>query len=266
MASPIVTKLEQNYRYATGATGGYASELYEVKYVDPLQALEDQATTAGLPKDYAPHPLNPNLQVRERVIELVIDNQTTIVRVDYRPASFDVGVIQSISESTEVRPLRLIWGSNGQLTSPEGGDATSGGWVLRGGPGDENMVVKLYTTVRRYSVLAGGSVDQVSNAIIGNKGRWYKIGSYPNERIFVFVDGKLRRLKDGRVYAEYFFETHPGFAAIPAGTYPGQIEDIPECPPAGMVFTRLNFNTGPEYAVKTVLQLYKPGLPLPGFS
>lgn len=264
MASPIVTKLEQNYRYATGATGGYATELYEVKYVDPLQALEDQATTAGLPKDYDPHPLNPNLQVRERVIELVIDNQTTIVRVDYRPASFDVGVIQSISESTDVRQLKLIWTANA-LTSPEGGSASSG-WILRGGYGDEGMSIKLYTTVRRYSVLAGGSVDQVSNAIIGNKGRWYKIGSYPNERIFVFVDGKLRRLKDGRVYAEYMFETHPGFEAIPAGTYPGQLLDVPACPPSGMVFTNLTFSSGPQYNVKTVLQLYKQGLPLPGFS
>lgn len=264
MASPIVTKLEQNYRYATGATGGYATELYEVKYVDPLQALEDQATAAGLPKDYQPHPLNPDLQVRERVIELVIDNQTTIVRVDYRPASFDIGVIQSISESTEVRNLKLIWTSN-SITSPDGGNASTG-WILRGGDYDRDMAVKLFTTIRRYSVLAGGDVNQVSNAIIGNKGRWYKIGSYPNERIFVFVDGKLRRLKDGRVYAEYMFETHNGFDLIPAGTYPGQILDVPACPPAGMVFTDLTFSSGPRYTVKTVLQMYKPGLPLPGFS
>lgn len=264
MASPIVTKLEQNYRYATGATGGYASELYEVKNLDPLQALEDPATAAGLPKDYQPHPLNPNLQVRERVIELVIDNQTSIVRVDYRPASFDVGVIQSISEATEVRNLKLIWSVNA-ITSPEGGSA-SNGWLLRGGQGDESMAVKLYVTKRQYSVLAGGDVDIVSNAIIGNKGRWYKIGSYPNERIFVFVDGKLRRLKDGRVYAEYVFETHDGFQSIPAGTYPNQVLAVPECPKAGMVFTQLTFESGPQYTVKTVLQLYKPGLPLPGFS
>jgi hypothetical protein len=61
-----------------------------VKGVDSMMAISDNAI--GLPKVYDPHPINTNLQVRERIIETIIDPEPLIVRIDYRQTTFDIGI------------------------------------------------------------------------------------------------------------------------------------------------------------------------------
>lgn len=258
MANPSAQRIETGYRHAIGTTGGYATEIWEVKGVDPMFANGDQGVAAGLPNYNQPHPTDSNLIVRERVIEQVIDTQVTWVRVDYRPASFDIGTqYGSVSRTVEPLNLRLIWT---RITSPG-----NTGWWLRGGVGDEQTVVKLWQTERRVTVYAGGDQDFVDYMIESNKGKFYKLGSSPYDRIYVLSDGTSRRARDGRVVAEYSFLTHQGFEAIPANTYPGQTITIPACPPTGMVFTKIDNPLAlPSFEVRTVQQLYKGGKGLPG--
>lgn len=258
MASPTATRIETGYRHALGTTGGYATEIWEVKGIDPMLANGDLAVAAGLPNRGQPHPTDSSLIVRERIIEQVIDTQVTWVRVDYRPASFDIGTLYgSVSRTVEALKLRLIW-TRVTLTGNQG-------WILRGGKGDEQSVVPLWQTARQMTVYAGGDQDYVDYAIEVNKGAWYKLGSSPYDRLYILSDGSTRKSRDGRVVAEYTFLTHQGFDAIPANTYPNQTVSIPACPPAGMVFTYLdNPLAPPTFTVKTAQQLYKQGKALPG--
>ena len=223
-----------------------------------MLANGDLAVAAGLPNYNQPHPTDSRLTARERVIEQIIDTQVTWVRVDYRPASFDIGTIYgSVSRTVEPLDLRLIW-TRVTLTGNQG-------WVLRGGKGDEQSVIKVWQTARQMTVYAGGDQDFVDYAIESNKGAWYKLGSSPYDRLYILSDGSTRKGRDGRVIAEYTFLTHQGFDAIPAGTYQNQSVSIPECPPAGMVFTYLNSPLAePIFTVKTAQQLYKQGKGLPG--
>lgn len=258
MASPTATRIENGYRHAIGTTGGYATEIWEVKGIDPMVANGDQGVAAGLPNYNQSHPVDSNLVVRERIIEQVIDNLTTWVRVDYRPASFDIGTIYgSVSRTVEPLNLRLIWT---RVTLPG-----NEGWILRGGKGDEQSVVKLWQTAREMTVYAGGDQDFVDYCIEINKGKLYKLGSNPYDRLYVLSDGSSRRQRDGRVIATYTFLTHQGFSAIPTGTYPNQTVAIPACPPCGMVFTYIeNPLSLPSFSVKTAQQLYASGKDLPG--
>jgi hypothetical protein len=258
MANPSAQRIETGYRHARGTTGGYATEIWEVKGIDPMLANGDQAVAAGLPNYFQPHPTDSKLIVRERTIEQVIDTQVTWVRVDYRPASFDIGTqYGSVSRTVEPLKLRLIWT---RITSPG-----NNGWWLRGGNGDEQTVVKLWQTARLMTVYAGGDQDFVDYCIEINKGKWYKLGSSPYDRLYVLSDGSTRKARDGRVVAEYTFLTHQGFEPIPSGTYPGQSVSIPACPPAGMIFTKIdNPLTPPLFEVRTAQQLYDKGKELPG--
>jgi len=258
MGSPTATRIETGYRHAIGTTGGYATEIWEVKGVDPMFAHGSQGVAAGLPNYNQPHPADANLIVRERTVEQVIDTQVTWVRVDYRPASFDIGTVYgSTTRVVEPLKLRLIWT---RVTLPG-----NEGWVLRGGKGDEQSVIQLWQTSRQTTVYAGGDQDFVDYCIEINKGKLYKLGSNPYDRLYVLSNGATRKSRDGRVVAEYTFLTHQGFEAIPSGTYPGQSVAIPACPPAGMVFTYIdNPLSLPTFTVKTAQQLYKFGKDLPG--
>ena len=245
-------RIETSYRYADGVTGGHASELWLVKGVDSMMAIGGQSV--GLPKVGDPHPINPSLLVRERTIETIIDPQTTTVRVDYRQASFDLGMIYSTSQSfDEPTRLHLIYlrddtpGVNGII-----GPMKGAGWD-----------VLLYTSTRKYTVNAGGSVDAAMTAIIDNRGRWYELGAWIDVP-FILIDGQVRQLKNGQVIAEYSFQTHRGFPAIPLDSYPNQAAAVPACPPAGMVSTYLDSNNQPRYIVQTLRQRALMGKALPG--
>ena len=258
MANPTAQRIETGYRHAIGTTGGYATEIWEVKGIDPQLANGDQAVAAGLPNYNQPHPADNKLIVRERTIEQVIDTQVTWVRVDYRPASFDIGTqYGAVSRTVEPLNLRLIWS---RIT-----ETGNNGWILRGGKGDEQSVVKVWQTARQMTVYAGADQDFVDYCIEINKGHWYKLGSNPYDRLYVLSDGSSRKGRDGRVIAEYTFLTHQGFDAIPVNTYPGQSVSIPACPPVGMVFTKIdNPLELPTFEVRTAQQLYQPGKDLPG--
>ena len=249
---PVTTeRIETSYRYADGVTGGYASELWLVKGVDSMMAISDLAV--GLPKVYDPHPVNPALQVRERIIETIIDPQTTIVRIDYRQSTFDIGTIYATSQVLD-EPTRL------HLIYTRDNIAGSNGLTLRkGGVWD----VLLYTSTRKYTVNAGGSLDAVMMAIINNRGRWYELGAWIDVP-FILIDGQARQLKNGQVVAEYSFQTHRGFAAIPLDTYPDQAVAVPACPPAGMISTYLKDGSEPQYVVRTLRQRALMGTALPG--
>lgn len=260
MASPTATRIETGYRHAIGTTGGYATEIWEVKGIDPMFAHGSQGVAAGLPNYNQPHPADANLIVRERTVEQVIDTQVTWVRVDYRPASFDIGTIYgSVSRTVEPLKLRLIWT---RMTLPG-----NQGWLLRGGQGDEQSVVQLWQTAREMTVYAGGDQDFADYSIETNKGKLYKLGSSPYDRLYVLSDGSTRKNRDGRVIAQYTFLTHQGFEAISANTYPYQTVTIPACPPCGMVFTYLDNPLAiPNFTVKTAQQLYEFGKGLPGLQ
>ena len=250
---PVTTeRIETSYRYADGVTGGYASELWLVKGVDSMMAISDAAV--GLPKVYDPHPVNPALQVRERIIETIIDPQTTIVRIDYRQSTFDIGTIYATSQVLdEPTRLHLIYlrdntpGVEG-IVGPKKGD----GWD-----------VLLYTSTRKYTVNAGGSLDAVMTAIINNRGRWYELGAWIDVP-FILIDGQARQLKNGQVIAEYSFQTHRGFESIPLGRYRDQAVAVPACPAGGMVLTYLDSNNEPQYIVQTLRQRALKGTALPG--
>lgn len=258
MAGEIIAeRLEHSYRYCDGVTGGYASEIWEVRGVDPMLATGDDAISAGLPKRLQEHPTNPFLTVRERTVVLVIDRLKCWVQVDYRPVSFDVGTMYgSVSKSLEPLSLRLIWS---RIQSPG-----NEGWVLRGGVGDEQSTIKVWRSLRRYTVYAGGDQNMVDDAIEKNKGKAYRFGSVPYDRPYILFDGETRRNKDGRVFADYTFLTTGGFEAIPAGTYQGQDLSIPKIRPLDMIYTRQEGHNDPEFLVKEAIHIYLIGNDLPG--
>lgn len=250
-------RLEQGFRLCDGATGGYASELWEVRGVQPMQVLGDEGLAAGLPKLFQEHPATPKLIVRERSVALIIDNNTCWVQIDYRPATFDLGnLLSSVSRSLDSIDLRLIW-----TRSTLAGNT---GWVLRGGEGDTQSVIKLWRSARVFTVNAGGDQDALDILISNNKGKAYTFGTRPNDRKYILIDGASRKNKNGNVVAEYVFATHNGFPAIPQGTYQGQDVAIPACPPLGMVFTQQTGTSSPEFSVKEAIALYLIGTPLPG--
>jgi hypothetical protein len=250
---PVTTeRIEASYRYADGVTGGYAQELWLVKGVDSLQAISDFAV--GLPRVGEPHSVNSLLRVRERIIETIVDPQTTIVRIDYRQASFDIGTIYSTSESfSEPEPLHLIW----ILEEATDSEAYT---LMKGGQWD----VFIYPTIRRYTVNAGGDLDAVMAAIINNKNKRYLFSFFGTP--FTLINGQVRKLKNGQVIADYFFKTHNGFASIPLGTFPNMYSAVPACPPGGMVFTSKAQvqSGGGAYTIKTANELYQVGTALPG--
>jgi len=250
---PVTTeRIEASYRYADGVTGGYAQELWLVKGVDSLQAISDSAV--GLPRIGDSHPVNSLLKARERIIETIVDPQTTIVRIDYRQASFDIGNIYSTSESFgEPEPLHLIW------IKDETADSRAY-TLMKGGQWD----VFIYPTIRRYTVNAGGDLDAVMAAIINNKNKRYLFSFFGTP--FRLVNGEVKKLKNGQVIADYFFKTHNGFASIPQGAFPNMYSSVPACPPGGMVFTSKAQvqSGGSAYTVKTATDLYQAGTSLPG--
>lgn len=254
------TRIEQGYRFADSAIGGYCSELWEVSGIDAFDAIGSDAVAAGLPDRFAPHPKNPALIVRERIIDQVIDNRTTFVRVEYRPASYDVGTVYGVQDNPSVAvPLRLIWTR----------DNTPGanGWKLRGDPDREPaLTVTLWKTYRTITTYTGGDIDSTTEAIVHNKGNAYILGSAPYDRLYVLAGGYTRKMKDGRVVADYSFYTHNGFKAIPAGTYQGQDVAIPELLPMASISTYQEGTNTPTFSTKTILQITKMGMPLPGIA
>lgn len=262
---PSAERIENSYRFADGVTGGYASESWLVKGVDNTRALSGEVTQ--LPKVNDPHPLAPGLIVRERIIETIIDKQTTLVRVDYRPASFDIGTLYSTSSefAKEVR-LRLLW--------TEDNIAGSRGLTLRGGKDEPQFDFVLFPTTRKFTVRAGGDINDVMNRIIRNKNHYYtslEIPIGPNDPPYLFVDGNVRQLKNGQVIAEYTFWTHYGLrgpaanGSFPLGTYPNQAFAIPFVPPMASIYTTKDMvESGFPYLVKSVQELYPRGKELTG--
>jgi hypothetical protein len=250
-------RLEQGFRLCDGTTGGYASELWEVRGASPLEVLGDAGIALGLPKPLQEHPASPKLLVRERSVALIIDNKTCWVQVDYRPATFDLAtVLSSRSRSLDALDLRLIWTRSTQ--------AGNNGWILRGGEGDTQSVIKLWRSTRVFTVIAGADQDALDVLIESNKGKAYTFGTRPNDRKYILFDAATSKDRSGRVTAEYVFMTHNGFPSIPSGTYQGQDLAIPACPPLGMVFTSQTGTNQPEFLVKQPISLYLIGTPLPG--
>lgn len=263
--------IENSYRFADGVTGGYASELWLVKGVDNRKALDDQAV--GLPKVGNPHPIATSLVVRERVIENIIDPSTTMVRVDYRPASFDIGTLMSTTAefATPMR-LKLVWNRDDKPGST--------GYILRGGKGEEQFDVVITPTNRKFTVCAGGDINDVMSRIIRNKDRYYTSMEIPvgiSDPPYLFVDGQVRQLKNGQVIADYTFWTHNGLrgpasdGSFPVGTFPGQVFAIPYVPPMGTIYTTEDRalaagrgEIGSPYVVKTLMDLYARGSELTG--
>lgn len=263
--------LENSYRFADGITGGYASELWLVKGVDNRRALGSEAV--GLPKVNDPHPVTTSLIVRERVIENIIDPSTTLVRVDYRPVTFDVGTIYATS--AEMAPpirLQLLWETDNIPGSK--------GYILRGGKKESQFDFVITPTTRKFTVRAGGDLNDVMSRIIRNKDCYYTSREIPvgsNDPPFLFVDGAAKQLKNGQVIAEYTFWTHYGLrgpasdGSYPLGTYPNQAFAIPFVPPGSTIYTTANMakETGAgtrssPYEVRTMQQTHRLGTELTG--
>lgn len=258
---PNAELIENSYRQADGVTGGYANELWLVTGQEPIyRALE----VTGLPRVGDPHSVVSTLVVRERTLENIIDKTTAMVRVDYRPASFDIGNIYSTSERHD-DPLRLklVWVRDNVYDRNR--TVIIEGIRLMGGPGESEYDVLIERATRVYTVNAGGDIDAVTRAIIGNKGRLYTFGTFPLY-IFILANGQARKLKNGQVIADYTFQALAGSAAIPLGTYPDQMYAIPECPINSIIFTSKSRAESGEnvYTIKNINTLYRVGGALPG--
>lgn len=260
---PRAELIENSYRQADGVTGGYVSELWLITGQDPVyRSLTDDIPF--LPRVGDPHSVVSNLTVRERVIENIIDKSTAIVRVDYRPISFDVGTTYSTSERHD-QPLRLklIWIYDDALDRD--GTFIVRGVKLVGGPDDPEYDVLVETATRVVVVNAGGDIDAVTKSIIKNKGKLYRFGAF-SEYIFIFINGQARKLKNGQVVAEYTFQALVGNSGVPLGTYPDQIYAVPPCPPNSMIFTSKNaaINGNNVYTIKPITSFRVNGSPLVG--
>lgn len=263
--------IENSYRFADGVTGGYASELWLVKGVDNRKALGEQSIS--LPRIGNPHPIATSLVVRERVIENIIDPSTTLVRVDYRPASFDIGTMLSTTAEF-AKPIRL------QLLWHRDNTPGSTGYILRGGKDQEQFDFVITPTNRKFTVRAGGDINDVMSRIIRNKDRYYTSMEIPvgqSDPPYLFVDGQVRQLKNGQVIADYTFWTHNGLrgpafdGSFPVGTFPGQVFAIPYVPPMATIYTTENMalaagrgDIASPYVIKTLLELYPRGSELTG--
>jgi hypothetical protein len=267
---PSTERIENSYRYADGVNGGYASELWLVKGVDSMMAISDQAV--GLPKIYDPHPINNNLIVRERVIETIVDPQTTIVRIEYRQATFDIGTMYatSVEFSKEIR-LKLLWTKEDT--------AGSNGLVLRGGSEEPQFDFVIYPTIRKFTVRAGGDINDVVSRIVRNKNCYYTSREIPigqNDPPHLFIDGQARQLKNGQVIADYSFLTNYGIrgpaqnGSFPLGTYKDQAFAIPFISPMATIYTSLRMaqdalrNGTSPYEIKQAREIYPLGQELTG--
>lgn len=267
---PSAERIENTFRFADGITGGYASEVWLVKGVDNFKALS--GSVPDLPKINDPHPISSALTVRERIIESIIDPSTTLVRIDYRPTSFDIGTIYatSVEFAKEIR-LRLLWTKDNT--------AGSNGLVLRGGIGEPQYDFVIAPTIRKFTVRAGGDINDVVSRIVRNKNCYYTSREIPigqNDPPHLFIDGQARQLKNGQVIAEYSFMTHYGIrgpaqnGSFPLGTYKNQAFAIPFIQPMATIYTSLNMaqdalQSGESpYEIKQAREIYTLGQELTG--
>lgn len=275
MPEPSAELIENSYRQADGVTGGYGSELWLVKNLQATNGTRYALSVTGLPRVGDPHSIIPTLAVRERAIENIIDQNTVLVRVDYRPVSFDLGTL--LSTTTEnAKPLRL------QLLWERANTPGSTGYILRGGEQKKETQFDfvITPTTRKFTVRAGGDINDVMSRIIRNKDCYYTSAEIPVGQLdppYLFIDGQVKQLKNGQVIAEYTFWTHYGLrgpasdGSFPVGTWPNQAFSIPKILPGAMIYTSETMalaagegTIASPYSIKTMPQMYPKGSELTG--
>lgn len=255
-----VERIEEGHRYAVGLNREYAIEMYHVGGLPVDKANGPDAEAAGLPTAMPParHPNNARLYVYQRTTVQIISDQDCIVQVEYQHQNFSIGRTYA-SKQFETKPLRLplIW----YQSNPTGGS----GLVQYRGQNDDSGVVFRSTLRRIVTVQAGGDIDAAANAMVNNVGKYYVLGSAPNQIPFVLQVSPIWKEPNGAVYATWTFDTACPMKAYAAGEYsPEQSVPIPSVGWLDKLDSVKQSDTTVVMRTTPYTQIYQRGSPLPG--